>query len=144
MNQVREDQVANKGTRTDKYTAVASSLLLRARGLALFNRTGPLDMVVAWSLFASWVILNLLDVIISLLATQAGAIEVGLLYQLGGTFSAASINKMMLATLIGFVLLYYRKSNWLSLLNLGMLGLCTYNVCVLFSQVHNFALGFQP
>ena len=84
------------------------------------------------ALFVLWLVLNLLDIIISLLATRAGAIEIGSLYQVSGTFLTASINKMMLAILIGVMLVYFRKSNWLSLLNLGMLGLCIYNGYVLF------------
>ncbi len=89
-------------------------------------------MLVSWALFALWLILNMLDVIISLMATRAGAAEIGLLYQVGDTFLTASINKMMLAILIGTILVYFRKNNWLSLLNLGMLGLCIYNGYILF------------
>ena len=88
-------------------------------------------MLVSWSLFVLWLILNMLDIIISLLAMRAGAVEVGLLYQVSGTWLVGSINKMMLATLIGVTLLYFRKNNLLSLLNLGMLGFCIYNGYVL-------------
>ena len=124
--------MTNKGTRTAKYTAVAGTLLLQARGLVQSNRTEPFDMLVSWSLFLSWLILNTLDIIISVLATRAGAVEIGLLYQVSGTWLVGSINKMMLATLIGVILLHFRKNNWLSLLNLGILGVCIYNGYVLF------------
>ena len=84
-------------------------------------------MLVSWALFLLWLILNALDVIISVLATGAGAVEPGFLYPLFGTSLTASINKMLLAILIGLILVYLRKNDWRSLLNLGMLGLCIYN-----------------
>ena len=90
-------------------------------------------MLVSWTLFSVWLTLNMLDVIISVLATQAGAIEIGLLYQLSGTWLATAINKMLLAILIGGILVYLRKNNWLSILNLGVFGLCLYNGYVLLS-----------
>ncbi len=92
-------------------------------------------MRASWALLLLWVTLNIVDIVISLLATEAGAIEVGLLYQVTGTWLATSINKMLLAILIGVMLVYYRKNSWLSLLNLGMLGLCIYNGYVLFWQL---------
>ena len=92
-------------------------------------------MLVSCALFLLWLILNIMDIVISWLATRAGALEVGLLYQLYGTWLATSINKMMLVILIGVILVYFRRNNWLSLLNLGMLGLCFYNGYVLIHQV---------
>ncbi len=88
-------------------------------------------MLVSWALFLLWLTLNVLDIIISMLATRAGAVELGFLYQIFSTSAAASINKMILVTLIGIVLVYFRKNNWLSLLNLGMLGVCIFNGYVL-------------
>ena len=88
-------------------------------------------MFLSWALFLLWLTLNIQDIVISLMATQVGAVEIGLLYQVSDTFLAASINKMMLAILVGAILVYFRKNNWLSLLNLGMVGLCIYNGYVL-------------
>ena len=98
---------------------------------AQYKLTGAGSMVVTWSLFLLWLTLNMLDIVISVLATRVGAIEVGLLYQLTNTWFATSINKMLLAILIGAALVYFRKNNWLCLLNLGVLGLCIYNGYIL-------------
>ena len=109
------------------------SFSVRPRGLGkrLSDQTGDFNMLLYLALFLLWLVLNILDITISSMATQAGAIEVGLLYQLGGTYLTASINKIMLAILTGLLLVYFRKSSWLALLNLGMLGLCVYNGVVL-------------
>ena len=88
-------------------------------------------MLVSWALLLLWLILNIQDIAISLMATRVGAVEIGLLYQVSDTFLAASINKMMLATLIGVVLVYFKKNKWLCILNVAMVGLCIYNGCVL-------------
>ena len=88
-------------------------------------------MFLSWALFLLWLTLNIQDIVISLMATQVGAVEIGLLYQVSDTFLAASINKIMLAILVGAILVYFRKNNWLSVLNLGMVGLCIYNGYVL-------------
>ncbi len=88
-------------------------------------------MFVTWSLFLLWLVFNMLDIVISVLATRAGAIEVGLLYQLSNTWAATSINKMLLAVIIGAILVYFRKNDWMCFLNLGILGLCLYNGYVL-------------
>jgi len=101
----------------------------------LSKQTGGFDIPVSLPLFLLWLALNMLDIIISLMATQAGAIEIGILYQVSGTFLAASINKMMVAILIGVILVYFRKNNWLALLSLGMLGLCVYNGGVLLKVI---------
>jgi hypothetical protein len=86
-------------------------------------------------LFSVWLAFNILDITISILATQAGAIEIGLLYQLTGAWMAAAINKMLLAILIGVMLVYLRKNKWLSILNLAMFGLCIYNGYVLLNTL---------
>ena len=97
--------------------------------------TGVYSVFLSWALFSVWLTLNVLDIIISVLATQAGATEVGLLYQLSGTWLATAINKMLLAILIGGILIYFRKNTWLSVLSLGMFGLCVYNGYVLLGLV---------
>lgn len=90
-------------------------------------------MLVSWALFSVWLTFNILDVIISILATRAGAVEIGLLYQLTGTWITMAINKMLLAVVIGVMLVYLRKNKWLVVLNLGIFGLCLYNGYVLLS-----------
>jgi hypothetical protein len=94
-------------------------------------QTSSSSMLLPLVLFILWLVLNLTDIFLSLVAIQAGAIEIGLLYQASGNFLAASINKMILAILIGIILVYLRKSSWLALLNLGMVVLCIYNGSVL-------------
>ena len=97
--------------------------------------TGTYNTLLPWALFSVWLTLNMLDIVISILATQAGAIEIGLLYQLSGTWIATAINKMLLANLIGITLVYFRKNNWLSILSLGIFGLCVYNGYVLLTTL---------
>ena len=93
--------------------------------------TGRFDTLVSWALFSVWLTFNILDIAISILATQAGAVEIGLLYQLTGTWVATAINKMLLAVIVGVMLVYLRKNKWLLILNLGIFGLCLYNGYVL-------------
>jgi hypothetical protein len=95
--------------------------------------TGRFKTLVSWALFSVWLTFNILDVIISVLATRAGAVEIGLLYQLTGTWITMAINKMLLAVVIGVMLVYLRKNKWLVVLNLGIFGLCLYNGYVLLS-----------
>jgi hypothetical protein len=101
--------------------------VLQARTTDRFNT------LVSWALFSVWLAFNILDVIISILATRAGAVEIGLLYWLTGTWMAMAINKMLLAVIIGVILVYLRKNKWLAVLNLGIFGLCLYNGYVLLS-----------
>ena len=92
-------------------------------------------MVVTWSLFTMWIVFNLVDVAISWLAMQFGASEIGLLYQISGSWWSLVINKMVFVLLIGGVLVYARKNSWLSLLSLGMAGVCIYNGWVFLQQI---------
>ena len=92
-------------------------------------------MIVTWSLFSMWVVFNFLDVALSFLATQAGAIEVGLLYAITGGWGTLAINKMLLALLIGGIMVYARRDDWLAILTLGMFGFCIYNGWVLLQQI---------
>ena len=117
--------------------AMVSGLFVCARVMwrRLSNQTGGFDIPIFLTLFVLWIVLNMLDIIISLMATRAGAMEIGLLYQVSGTFLTASINKMLLAILIGVMLAYLRKNNWLCVLNLGILFLCIYNGHVLLMQL---------
>lgn len=91
-------------------------------------------MLVTWSLFLMWIIFNVLDTAISWMAAQYGASEIGLLY-LSGSWWSLTINKMLLALLIGGLLVYIKKNSWLALLTVGMLGLCLYNGVVLLRQM---------
>ena len=88
-------------------------------------------MIVRWSLFTLWMIFNILDTVISWLAIQHGATEVGILYQVSSSWKVMVINKMLLATGIGLALVYCKKDSWLALLNLGMIGLVVYGGWVL-------------
>ena len=117
--------------------AMAGTLFVSARGLWKFLsvRTSGFDISLFLVLFLMWLVLNIMDIVISLVATRAGAIEIGLLYQVSGDFLTGSINKMMLAILIGIILVYLKKINWLALLNLGMVGLCIYNGSVLLEVI---------
>lgn len=92
-------------------------------------------MIVTLSLFLMWIVFNLVDVAISWLGVQFGASEVGLLYGILGSWRSLVINKMLLALLIGGILVYARKDDWLTLLTLGMAGLCIYNGWTFVQQV---------
>lgn len=91
--------------------------------------------MLTWPLFTMWVLFNLADIAISWLAVQFDASEIGLLYQLLGSWWSTVVSKMALALLIGGVLVYARKDSWLCLLSLGMAGLCIYNGWVLLQQI---------
>ena len=90
-----------------------------------------------WTLFLLWIVCNAVDIAISWLAIQAGAIEVGYLYSLSGSWLTLVISKMFLALFIGGLLVYARKESWLALLTLGMAGICIYGGWVLLAQVSN-------
>jgi len=92
-------------------------------------------MLVTWSLFVMWVVFNLVDVAISWMVIQAGASEVGLLYRLSGSWWNLTINKMVLALIIGAILVYARKNEWLALLTVGMAALCIWNGWVFIKQI---------
>ena len=92
-------------------------------------------MLVTWSLFATWTLLNVLDLRLGFVTTQFGAIEVGLLYQISGSWLSVGINKIVLALLIGGALVYCRRNSWLAMLSIGMAGICIYQVFVLLWQI---------
>ncbi len=92
-------------------------------------------MLVTWSLFTTWAMLNVLDLRLGFVATQFGAIEVGLLYQVLGSWLSVAINKIVLALLIGGALVYFRKNSWLAMLSIGMAGICIYQVFVILWQI---------
>lgn len=84
---------------------------------------------------ATWVILNGVDIAISHLAISRGAMEVGLLYQLTGSFSLTVLLKMALALLVGVLLLNFGQLRLLRVLSLAMLAICLYGALVLFWQL---------
>jgi len=92
-------------------------------------------MIVTWSLFTMWIVLNVADIAVSWLGVQFGASEVGLLYMISGSWWSLTINKMVLAFLIGGVLVYSRRDDWLALLTLGMVGLCIWDGWVFVQQI---------
>jgi len=79
--------------------------------------------------------LNLLDLAEGFVATQFGATEVGLLYQVSRSWFSFAINKIVLALLIGGALVYFRKNRWLAMLSIGMAGICIYQVFVILWQI---------
>ena len=91
--------------------------------------------MITWSLFIMWGLFNLVDIAISWVAVQSGASEIGVLYQLSGAWWNMVVTKMILALIIGGVLVYTKKNDWLALLNLGMAGLCIYNGWALLRQI---------
>ena len=92
-------------------------------------------MLVTWSLFIMWLLFNLVDLAISWLGVQFGASEVGVLYLLSRNWMSLAVNKMVLALLIGGILVYARKDDWLALLVLGMAGFSIWNGWVLLQQI---------
>ena len=92
-------------------------------------------MIVTWSLFALWIVFNLVDVAISWLGAQFGASEVGFLYQISGSWLSLTVSKMLLALLVGGVLVYARKDSWLALLTLGIAGFCIWNGWAFIQQI---------
>ncbi len=91
--------------------------------------------VVTWCIFTMWLLFNLGDIAISLEAIQLGAGEVGLLYIASGNWLSLVISKIGLAILIGWILVYSWKIDWLALLTLGMFGVCIYDLWVLLHQM---------
>ena len=92
-------------------------------------------MLVTWSLFVMWIVFNLVDVAISWWGAQFGTDEVELLWRISSNWWSMAMSKTLLALLIGGLLVYARKDDWLALLTLGMAGLCTYNGWVFLQQV---------
>ena len=92
-------------------------------------------MLVTWSLFGTWAILNVLDLGLGLVGTQFGAIEVGMLYQISGSWLSVAINKTVLALFIGGALVYFRRNSWLAMLSIGMAGICIYQIFVILWQI---------
>ena len=92
-------------------------------------------MTVTWSLFVMWIVFNLVDVAISWVAVQFGASEVGLLYQIMGSWLSLTVTKMLLALLVGGILVYARKDDWLALLTLGIAGVCIWNGWAFIQQI---------
>lgn len=83
--------------------------------------------MIIWVLFALWLLLNIVDIAVSRAAVQIGAIEVGFLYQLFGSWTDLTIIKIVLAIAIGGLLVYKRKTKMLALLTSGIFGICIWN-----------------
>jgi len=88
-----------------------------------------------WPLAVVWVFLNLIDVSVSWAAVQAGASEVGFLYQITGSFWAMSAVKLALALLVVALLVLYGKTKWLAWLNWGMFLIVVWNGFALAQQI---------
>ena len=85
-------------------------------------------MVIA---FILWILVNVLDIFISLMAVKWGATEIGFLYQVLGSMAVLVVVKVVLALIIGGILAYKKKENILAILVLGLAAICIYNGCVL-------------
>lgn len=86
--------------------------------------------MITWVLFAIWILFNVVDIAVSRAAVQVGAIEVGFLYQIFGSWTGLTITKSVLAIAIGGLLVYKRKTKMLILLTSGILGICIWNSLV--------------
>jgi len=82
--------------------------------------------------FIIWILVNILDVVISMVAIGLGAGdagEVGFLAGIG-SFTGVVIVKMILVVIVGVILSRKKEENLLAALSLGMVGICIYNGCV--------------
>ena len=96
--------------------------------LPIFDK-GVNNMVIT---FILWTLLNVLDIVISMVAIGLGAGdagEVGFLAGIG-SFSGVVIVKMILVVIVGATLSRKKEENLLAALSLGMVGICIYNGCV--------------
>ena len=84
--------------------------------------------------FTIWIILNLADTLISYLAVSNGAREIGILYQVNGSFLTTLVSKMILVILVGLALVYFKQNRLLRALNIGISLVCIYGACVLLKQ----------
>ena len=84
-----------------------------------------------WLLAILWLFLNFMDVCISCLALQVGAIEVGFLPTVIGNFWVDVVNKGILALIIAGILVWLKKDKWLIALNIGMFLIVLWNGSVL-------------
>lgn len=88
-----------------------------------------------WLLATAWVVLNLLDILVSWYGIKAGATEIGFLYSgLLGGFWATSIVKMGLTLLVMGGLLLLHKRRMLGWLSVGVLVVVIFNSAVLMYQ----------
>ena len=81
--------------------------------------------------FIMWILVNILDILISITAVKHGATEIGFLYQVIGSLTGMVVVKIMLALVIGGILAYKKKENLLAVVSLGLIAICIYNGCVL-------------
>jgi len=84
-----------------------------------------------WALGVTFVVLNILDVVLSYFAMQRGATEIGVLYT--GSIIIFFTVKLILACIIavGLVAWYKRATAILVALNIGMVIICAWNTWVL-------------
>jgi L-asparagine transporter-like permease len=78
-----------------------------------------------------WLLFNFVDIVVSGLAIQAGAEELGILYRWLGDWNTAVFIKGMLATLVGMYLAGTNRRSLLSGITAGMALICLYNGLVL-------------
>jgi hypothetical protein len=87
--------------------------------------------------FMLWTLLNILDIVISMVAIGLGAGdagEVGFLAGIG-SLTGVVIVKMVLAVIVRVILFHKKKGNLLAALSLGMVGICIYNSCVVIKAI---------
>jgi hypothetical protein len=80
--------------------------------------------------FILWVLVNIVDIVISMVAIRLGAGEVGFLAGVG-SFTGVVIVKLILVLIVGAVLFHQKRENILAALSLGLSIICIYNGCVL-------------
>ncbi len=88
-----------------------------------------------WWLVILWLGLNTFDIAISWMAVQLGANEVGIIWRITESWLCFIIYKILLALLVGWLFIHFRKTTWLIWLNIGISGICVYNLWVLFQQM---------
>ena len=89
----------------------------------------------SFPLFIILLLFAFLDIVISGLAVRAGAIEIGLLYQLVDNWQMACFIKGVGTFILGFILVSYRKTDLLAISCTLYFLLCCWNGYVLLQQV---------
>jgi hypothetical protein len=83
--------------------------------------------------FILWILVNIVDIVTSMVTIRLGAGdagEVGFLAGIG-SFTGVVIVKMLLVLIVGGVLVHRKRENILAALSLGLSIICIYNSCVI-------------
>jgi hypothetical protein len=82
-----------------------------------------------------WMLMNVMDVVISIMGVHFGAGEVGFLAGVPGSWTGLTITKMVLALLVGAALLRKNREDLLAVLSLGLAAICIFNGYVFMKQL---------